>query len=61
METIDPMQLFLDIEEGEIILSCVHPSLEESAISNTQRLTLLGDYRDVSEGSGEESQLKVVA
>lgn len=61
METIDPMQLFLDVEEGEIILSCVHPSLEESDISNTKRLTLLGDYADVSEDSGEESQLKVVA
>ena len=61
IEPIDPMQLLLDVEDGEITLTCAHPSLIESQIVSTQRLKLLGDYAQSGEETVWEQPLKVVA
>ena len=55
------MQLLLDVEDGEITLTCAHPSLIESQIVSTQRLKLLGDYAQSGEETVWEQPLKVVA
>ena len=60
-QTIEPMQLLIDMEDGEILLTCAHPSLVDSQIACSKRLKLLGDYSGKQEEVNWGKTLKVVA
>lgn len=60
-QAIEPMQLLIDLEDGEILLTCAHPSLVDSHIACSNRLKLLGDYSGKQEEFNWGKTLKVVA
>tara|TARA_B110000285_G_scaffold234745_1_gene312823 strand:+ start:1311 stop:2258 length:948 start_codon:yes stop_codon:yes gene_type:complete len=60
-EPIDPMYLLLDVEDGEIAISCEHPSFVESQIIRSHRLKLLGEYSEEESKIAWNHTLKVVA
>lgn len=60
-QTIEPMQLLIDMEDGEIILTCAHPSLVDSQLACSKHLKLLGDYSGKKEEINWKKPLKVVA